>query len=37
MAEMEELNVRAVTGIPNLELLAQLAQHLETIAARRVA
>ncbi len=37
MAEMEELNVRAVTEIPNLEVLAQLAQHLETIAARRVA
>lgn len=37
MAEMEELNVLAVTEIPNLEVLAQLAQHLESIAARRVA
>ena len=37
MAEMEDLNLRAVTEIPNLEMLAQLAQHLETIAARRIA
>lgn len=37
MAEMEELNVRAVAEIPNLDALAQLVQHMETIAARRVA
>lgn len=37
IAEMEDLNIRAVTEIPNLEVLAQLAQHLETIAARQVA
>lgn len=37
MAEMEDLNIRAVTEIPSLEVLAQLAQHLGTIAARRIA
>ncbi len=37
MAEMEDLNVRSLTEIPNLEVLAQLVQHLEAVAARRIA
>jgi len=37
MAEMEDLDVRSLTEIPNLEMLAQLVQHLEAVAARRVA
>lgn len=37
MVEMEDLNIRSLTEIPNLDVLEQLAQHLETIAARRVA
>ncbi|MFC5862060.1 Rad52/Rad22 family DNA repair protein [Acidicapsa dinghuensis] len=37
MAEMEDLNIRTVAEIPSLEVLAQLVQHLGTIAARRIA